>query len=350
VRALSARRSASSVEPAALLWPDRRRAHLSSDYRVEQLRRLLPRVDLGARAGGTSQCASTGRQIARVEGYSGMQVHLHDSAREFVADAEPLLQEDPFSTNVIAVAAGRAAAGDEPDSSNMWATVKDGEGRLVGVAMHTPPHHLFVSQMPAEAASALADTLADASRDLPGVNGAVESTGAFAETWTARTGQPSALVTAMRMYRLGQLVLPLGVPGEAAMATARDIELITGWFAAFHDEAQPHTPIADWRALVERRVGGGQIHLWRDDDACVALAGVSAPAAGVARVGPVYTPPRWRRRGYGAAVTAHATAAALRAGARHVVLYTDLANPTSNSIYQQIGYRPDHDAEERAFR
>jgi predicted GNAT family acetyltransferase len=61
----------------------------------------------------------------------------------------------------------------------------------------------------------------------------------------------------------------------------------------------------------------------------------------------VYTPPAYRRRGYGAAVTAHATAAALAAGAEHVVLYTDLSNPTSNSIYQKIGFVPDHEAEER---
>jgi predicted GNAT family acetyltransferase len=64
----------------------------------------------------------------------------------------------------------------------------------------------------------------------------------------------------------------------------------------------------------------------------------------------VYTPPAFRRRGYGTAVTAHATANALAHGAEHVVLYTDLANPTSNSIYQKIGFVPDHDAEERAFR
>ncbi len=96
-------------------------------------------------------------------------------------------------------------------------------------------------------------------------------------------------------------------------------------------------------------LGARQVHLWLDEDAFVSLAAVSAPAAGVARVGPVYTPPRHRGQAYGAAVTATATAAALSAGAEHVVLYTDLGNPTSNSIYQSIGYRADHDAEERAF-
>jgi RimJ/RimL family protein N-acetyltransferase len=249
------------------------------------------------------------------------------------------------------VVAGRIATGAEPDNERyLWATVSDGKGRVHGAAMHTPPHHLFVSRMSAEAAASLAHALADAGRDLPGVNGAVEATGPFAATWMARTGRPSAVVTAMRMYRLGELAWPQGVAGGAVAAvTPRDIELVAGWLAAFHEEAQPYAPVWDWRALAERRVGAGQVHLWRDEDAFVSLAAVSAPTAGVARVGPVYTPSAYRRRGYGAAVTAKATAAGLSAGAERVVLYTDLANPTSNSVYQSVGYMPDHDAEERAF-
>jgi predicted GNAT family acetyltransferase len=280
-----------------------------------------------------------------------VRVELHSGARQFLAAADSLLRSDPLSTNVIAVVAGRIAAGAEPDNERyLWATVGDGKGRVLGAAMHTPPHHLFVSRMSAEAAASLAHALADAGRDLPGVNGAVEATGPFAATWMARTGRSSAVVTAMRMYRLGELAWPHGVAGEAVAAvTPRDIELVAGWLAAFHEEAQPHAPVWDWRASAERRVGAGQVHLWRDEDVFVSLAAVSAPAAGVARVGPVYTPPAYRRRGYGAAVTATAAAAGVSAGAERVVLYTDLANPTSNSIYQSIGYMPDHDAEERAF-
>jgi RimJ/RimL family protein N-acetyltransferase len=282
-----------------------------------------------------------------------MRPYVHAGARQILGAAEPLLRSDPFSTNVIAVVAGRFAAGNEPDNGlALWATVEDddNEDRVVGAAMHTPSYHLFVSRMPRGAALSLAHHLAEAARDLPGVNGAVGSSGAFAETWTARTGQRSAVVTAMRMYRLGDLARPPGVPGAAAASvTDRDLELVTAWFAAFHDEAQQHAPAVDWPVLAERRVRARQVHLWRDGDEFVALAGMSAPAAGVARVGPVYTPPQYRRRGYGAAVTAEATAAALDGGAEHVVLYTDLANPTSNSIYQAIGYLPDHDAEERVF-
>ena len=88
-------------------------------------------------------------------------------------------------------------------------------------------------------------------------------------------------------------------------------------------------------------VADGRIWLWEAQDATpVSLAGRTATAIGVARVAPVYTPPEARRRGYGAAITAACTADALQRDAEHVVLFTDLANPTSNSIYQRIGFRP----------
>jgi predicted GNAT family acetyltransferase len=279
-----------------------------------------------------------------------MLVTTHDDASAFLIAADPFFRADPFSANVIAVVAARVAAGDRiggPD--RLFITVEGPDGEAVGLAMQTPPHPLFVSRMPQGAAAALADSLAGAARDLPGVNGARDSTTAFSEAWCRRTNQTATIVTAMRMYRLEKLNRPRQVSGEAIAAAVCDTGLVADWLAAFHDEATPHTPREDWSALAQRRITAGQVHLWRDRDAPVAMAAVSAPAAGVARVGPVYTPVPARRRGYGAAVTAAATAAAIAAGIEHVVLYTDLANPTSNSIYQAIGYRPDHDAEERAF-
>jgi predicted GNAT family acetyltransferase len=281
-----------------------------------------------------------------------MRASFHATAQRFLLAADGFLRSDPLSANVVAVVASRIAAGSQPSSDNdLWATVEDGDGRVLGVAMQTPPHALFVSRMPVEAAAVLAGVLADAGRALPGVNGAVSATAPFADAWAARTGQASTVVTAMRMYRLGTLVRPSGVPGRAAVAAApADIALVAGWLGAFHDEVQPHAPVEDWRASAERRVAAREVHLWHTGGGPVALAAVSAPVAGMARVGPVYTPPGQRRRGYGTAVTAEATAAAMAGGAENVALYTDLANPTSNSIYQAIGYRPDHDAEERSFR
>ncbi len=172
---------------------------------------------------------------------------------------------------------------------------------------------------------------------------------AFADRWAQLTGRRSSTAVRMRMYRLGQPSFPAGVGGRGRPAGPADVELVTTWLEAFQDEAQPHAPRSDVRDLAERRVLAGQLWLWEDDEKPVSLAGFSYAVAGVSRVGPVYTPAADRRRGYGAAVTAQATAAAINAGSKHVVLYTDLSNPTSNAIYQAIGYRADHDAEERAF-
>jgi GNAT superfamily N-acetyltransferase len=281
-----------------------------------------------------------------------MRVTMYSGPAPFLDRAEPFLKSDPFSTNVIAVVAARIALATSPVGGDyLWMSIEGDQAQVIGVAMHTPPNNMFLSRMPEDAVLFLAEEMAQRGRDLPGVNGAVESTRAFAGAWKRMTGRTSTLLTEMRMYRLDELVWPEAVQGKAGRAkTSRDLSVVAEWFAAFHDEAQPEAPVDDWSAIARRRIDAGEMHLWLVKEVSVALAGVSGAAQGVARVGPVYTPQRWRRNGYGSAVTAAATSAVLRAGAQHVVLYTDVANPTSNSIYQTLGYRHDHDAEERAFR
>ena len=63
-------------------------------------------------------------------------------------------------------------------------------------------------------------------------------------------------------------------------------------------------------------------------------------------VGGVYTPPELRRRGYASSCVAALSQRLLDAGFEYCTLYTDLSNPTSNDIYQQIGYRPVGDVQE----
>ena len=76
----------------------------------------------------------------------------------------------------------------------------------------------------------------------------------------------------------------------------------------------------------------------------MSFAGAVASSPGITRVGPVYTPPEHRRRGYATALVAAWTSELLRRGARRCMLFTDHANPTSNSIYQAVGYRPAGDS------
>jgi len=88
--------------------------------------------------------------------------------------------------------------------------------------------------------------------------------------------------------------------------------------------------------------------LW-EDGGTVSLAGCGGLTANGIRVGPVYTPPELRRRGYASALTAALTRELLAGGRRFCFLFTDLGNPTSNSIYRQVGYEPVADVDQWAF-
>ncbi len=275
-----------------------------------------------------------------------MQVQLLSDAAVFADRVQAVIAADPFTSSVLTGMVARAREENRATAGALWMVLID-HGTVVGAAMHTPPYHPFLPRLPEGAAAAVAVELLRIGRPVAGVTGERAAVDEFARTWVARTGGSSSVVTSMRMYRLGALTAPAGVPGSVRCATGGDLTLVAEWVARFAAEATPDSPGDDPTAVARRRITRGEVWLWDDQGRAVSLAAGSPPADGVSRIGPVYTPPEFRRRGYGAAVTARATRACLDAGARHVVLYTDLVNPVSNSIYQKIGYRPDHDALER---
>ena len=87
--------------------------------------------------------------------------------------------------------------------------------------------------------------------------------------------------------------------------------------------------------VIGRREG---YRIWEDGEP-VSFTGFGGPTASGIRIGPVYTPQHLRRRGYATALVAEVSRDLLARGHRFCFLYTDLANPTSNAIYQGIGYR-----------
>jgi len=212
-----------------------------------------------------------------------------------------------------------------------------------GTAMHTPPYPLHVGAMPPAAATALADLLADRGHALPGVNGEAAATGAFAAAWSARTGASARVFRRMRLHRLDTLVPPDPLPpGTAVVAGPQHRDLLVAWHDAFAAEIEE--PPRDHGPQVDDRLTHAGLALWMVDGEAVSLAGTTRAVAGAARVAPVYTPPEHRGRGYAAGVTAAATRAALASGVEEVLLYTDLANPTSNRLYARLGYRPLEDS------
>jgi len=225
-------------------------------------------------------------------------------------------------------------------------------GELVGVALRTPPWPVIVSGLPTdpELLESFLTQWLEADPEMPGVSGPVENAYAVADVWTKRTGGTTNVTLASRLFRLGELAPPT-TTGQAREATVDDTDLLVTWRRDFAIEALGFQRAGDdGLAEIRRRFEiGDSVILWEDGGKPVAWANASKPIGGMSRVGPVYTPPEHREHGYGSAATAAVSQHALDAGADDVILFTDLTNPVSNSIYQKIGYRPVYDSAELEF-
>ena len=170
--------------------------------------------------------------------------------------------------------------------------------------------------------------------------GPVEVARAFAERWASLAGVLAAVQTEERIYEATAVEHPPDVPGSMRPYAAPDRSLAIDLMCAFFEEALPGSPEkARIEQFVDDRASGiGSLVLWEHDGRTVSIAGHAGETPNGARVGPVYTPPEVRGRGYASALTAALTEQLL-ARRRFCFLFTDLANPTSNSIYQRIGYR-----------
>ena len=167
---------------------------------------------------------------------------------------------------------------------------------------------------------------------------------------TARlTGEAARVDEHTRLFELGgldQLAVPPAPPGRLRPAAHDDAGLCLSWFDAFAVDAAEQAGRDGRHAMMEftldeigLRIDAGLLWLWEDAAGTpVHLTGFSAPANGVARIGPVYTPRERRGRGYASRAVAEVTARHLGNGVR-CCLFTDQANPVSNGVYEALGYR-----------
>jgi hypothetical protein len=239
------------------------------------------------------------------------------------------------------------------DGPPFLAAVLD-DDRVVAAALRTPPHNLVLSEVDDPAAvEAIVDDLVAFGDAIPGALGPVEPIRALAERWTARTGQSHRRQMSERAFRLTRVVPPRPANGAMRLAGRDDFDLLVAWLTAFATEALPEeeSSITDAEQAVSRWFDRGtrQSYLWELDGAPVSWTGVGGRTPNGVRIGPVYTPPEHRGRGFASSLVAAASQAQLDAGVRFCFLFTDLANPTSNHIYQAIGYEPVSDIDVYVF-
>ncbi len=264
-----------------------------------------------------------------------MQIESTTDAALFQRRAEDFLSRDPLRHTVITTLLERYVSGAVADAALFVSIHAD--GAVVGAGLRTPGRPFHLGDMPDAAIPRLAGFLSEKMPDLPGVMGVPDAALAFSRQWQVVRGKAFRHDGIERLYRLGELRM-LAVPGVARLAVDTDLNLCGRWSEAMRQE----TGIGMDPGSIAARIELGRWWLWTNGGRPVAMAAHQERALGWTRIGPVYTPPEHRSHGYASALTARISEV-VRANGSKVCLFTDLSNPTSNKIYQAIGYEPVRD-------
>jgi predicted GNAT family acetyltransferase len=277
-----------------------------------------------------------------------MAMHITSfvQAADFLAQVRGELEEQEIQNGLpLGIALNLQKYPERIKKPPYLAAIRD-EHRLVVAAVMTPPFNMLVSSSRAEpsveALQLLIENLLQHGWAVPGMIGYAPLADLFAALWSDLTGQPHQLQLRERMFELTEVIAPQSGPGVMRLATLDDVELVGRWMKAFRDEALGEAlsdeDVHEW---TRNRIDDGAAFLWQlPDGERVSLACKTRPISHVISVGPVYTPPEQRGYGYASRCVAALSQHLLDSGWERCCLFTDLANPTSNSIYQKIGYRP----------
>lgn len=275
---------------------------------------------------------------------------------EFLAATRQFLAADPVLNTVVAVVTERAvadaAAGRTPDPTipRWWVLARDEAGQVAGVGMRTAtsaPYPPYLLPMPQESAAALGAALAQRGEDLGRINGVLATALACGEEFARLRGGLARIDAHSRLFECREVRMPTLPSGRLRTAVDAEAGLVLDWFEGFHaaaDEQAGRPPgtrvdvVPPNLDQMRRRIAEGSIYLWETPQGeVVHLSAVNGPSFGVSRIGPVFTPDAHRGHGYASAAVAMLTRQILDSGTR-ACLFTDQANPTSNAIYQALGY------------
>lgn len=285
-----------------------------------------------------------------------IEVTRFDTAAALRHAAESFLMRHETEHNLLLGLIGRLERTPHFYGSQPYFALAISGSDAVAAAVMTPPFPVVLSLCDDdEALTPLAENVHAYLPETSGVTSAGSAARRFADAWHELTGEAYEVALSEHLYRLERLRPPSGVSGKARVAGEADLGLVASWHIAFAEEATPWEVQSrdeserNVRLLLQQPQNVGGVLLWQDEGRPVSMAAYGNPTRNSMRIGGVYTPPEHRRRGYAGACTAAAAQAVLDSGKSFVTLFTDLSNPTSNHIYQALGFEPVCDAEMLRF-
>ncbi len=265
----------------------------------------------------------------------GISVIVHNHMESYISSVSSVLEENETENSLLLGLLGRV----QPDLASLLLAEIKWNDTTIGAAFYSGKN-LILSQEVGPAIEPLIANLITRQMNIPGVVGPAEVVEAFQTSWAQARQCRAVLSMEQGIYQLTRIVRPATVPGRMRCMTEQDIDMVAEWLQSFHVEALPHEVLTRLEAQRTAQMwpNAGMTFLWDLDGTSVAMASLARPTRrGITIIG-VYTPPPHRRHGYATALVAAVSAEGLSRGKEFCTLYTDLLNPTSNSIYQKIGY------------
>lgn len=280
-----------------------------------------------------------------------MEFKQYSNAHDFAVKAEPILaeREDVYSLFLGVLQAIKAGRYDNP----LMATIEE-DGEVLALVQMTPPHPLNLIIVDESRLEANMDVVI---KNLLALGTEVRSVVSlkpwaycFAEKWEAETGKTRQLLMDQGVYRLNEVNEALDPsPGSWRLAEERDCPLIEKWFTLFEeDTGLPISPALDVKKRVALFIAEREVFLWEYHGKVVSMMKKARPTKHGVTVSFVFTPKEERKRGYARTMVATCSIELLKSY-DFCVLYTDLLNPTSNKIYQEIGFKRIADSVQLGF-
>jgi uncharacterized protein len=276
---------------------------------------------------------------------SAKQIKFFSDAEQFLERVQPFLLKREAEHCLILGLLDGLRAGYQWGAAPPLMGLVEKSGEVAAVALMTPPRNLILSWMADDSAlDAIARELYAAGVAIPGVNGSADVARKFALKWSELSGRSFRIQMAQRIYRLSRVINQVRAAGRLLEPNESDDALMRRWRAAFSVDAEGMDPEEAEKDAALPLPHSRHLFLWEVEGVAVSMAGFAGPTPNGIRVAWVYTPPENRGKGFAGACVAALSQKLLDDGRKFCFLYTDLANPTSNHIYQTIGYEPVTDA------
>lgn len=270
-----------------------------------------------------------------------MNIIKHDNINDFLSDNEELLlKKESFYNLILGLAYNIKDKKIEPSEPLYYSIAAN--GKIIGAALRSnSARPLIITELPAELIDLLIMDLVQQKIELAAVVAEENTAIHFKDNWIKLKNLDYKINIHLGAYECFNVLFPKTMSGELIEATIDHQNILRKFITGFLLECFPDQPIveSEIEKMIESYLKNKSIFLLKNsENQIISMAANTRSTVNGGTISLVYTPPELRGFGYASCVVSLLSERILKSGKKFACLFTDLKNPTSNSIYQKIGY------------